>query len=35
MAAQVVLVVKTLPARAGNRRPGFDPQVGKISWKRK
>ena len=28
-------VVKTLPANAGNRRPGFDPWVGKISRKRK
>ena len=34
---QVVLVVKNLPANAGDRRKKcrFDPWVGKIPWKRK
>ena len=31
----VVLVVKNLPARAGDTRCGFDPWVGKIPWRRK
>ena len=26
---------KNLPANAGDRRRGFDPQIGKISWSRK
>ena len=34
MASQVVLVVKNLPAKAGDIRPGFDPWVGKIPWRR-
>ena len=35
MASQVVLVVKNLPANAGNeKRCGFDPWVRKIPWKR-
>ena len=29
-ASQVVLVVKNLPANAGDMSPGFDPWVGKI-----
>jgi len=33
-ASQVVLVVKNPPANAGIIRHGFDPWVGKISWKR-
>ena len=34
-ASQVVLLVKNLPADAGNlMRYGFDPWVGKISWGR-
>ena len=32
-AFQVVLVVKNLPANAGNVRDGFDPWVGKILWR--
>ena len=35
LASQVVLVVKTLPANAGNKRCGFDPWDGKIPWRRK
>ena len=34
-ASQVVLMVKNLPASAGDMRCGFDPWVGKIPWKRK
>ena len=31
----MVLVVKNLPANAGRcKRPGFDPWVGKIPWRR-
>ena len=30
-----VLVVKNLRADAGDMRPGFDPWVGKIPWRRK
>ena len=34
-ATQVVLVVKNLPANAGDvRECGFDPWVGKIPWRR-
>ena len=33
-ASQVVLVVKNLPANAGDTR-GFNPWVGKIPWRRK
>ena len=34
-ASQAVLVVKNQPANAGKRkRCGFDPWVGKISWRR-
>ena len=34
-ASQVMLVVKNLPANARRRkRPGFQPWVGKIPWKR-
>ena len=29
-----VLVVKNLPANAGDVRLGFDPWVGKIPWRR-
>ena len=29
------LIVKNLPANAGDIRLGFDPRVGKIPWKRK
>ena len=33
--SQVTLVVKNLPANAGrHKRPGFDPWVGKIPWRR-
>ena len=34
-ASQVVLVVKNLPASAGDIRDMFDPWVGKIPWRRK
>ena len=34
-ASQVVLVVKNLPAYAGNLRHRFDPWVRKIPWRRK
>ena len=34
-ASLVVLVVKNLPAIAGDMRLGFDPWVGKILWSRK
>ena len=27
-------MVKNLPARAGNRRYGFEPWIGKIPWRR-
>ena len=31
----MALVVKNLPANAGDsKRPGFDPWVGKIPWRR-
>ena len=33
-ASQVVLVVKNLPANAGDVRCGFDPWVRKIPWRR-
>ena len=33
--SQVALVVKNLPANAGDMRLGFDPLVGKIPWRRK
>ena len=33
-ASQVVLLVKNSPANAGDLRPGFDPWVGKIPWRR-
>ena len=34
-AFQVALVVKNLPANAGDiKRPGFDPWVRRIPWKR-
>ena len=33
-AYQAALVVKNLPADAGNIRDGFDPGVGKIPWRR-
>ena len=35
LATQVALVVKNLPANAGDMRCGFDLWVGKIPWKRK
>ena len=28
-------MVKDLPANAGDMRLGFDPQVGRITWRRK
>ena len=33
-ASQVALVVKKLPASAGDLRCRFDPWVGKIPWRR-
>ena len=33
-ASQVALVVKNLPANAGDVRLGFNPCVGKIPWRR-
>ena len=33
-ASEVALVVKNLPASAGNIRPGFSPWAGKIRWRR-
>ena len=33
-AFQAVLVVKNPLANAGDRRPGFDPCVGKVPWRR-
>ena len=33
-ASQVALVVKNLPAKAGDVRCGFDPWVGTIPWRR-
>ena len=33
-ASQGVLVVKNLPANAGDMRPGFNPWVRKIPWRR-
>jgi len=35
IASQVALVVKNLPASAGDLRLGFSPWVSKISWRRK
>ena len=32
--SQVALVVKNLPANAGDMGHGFDPWVGKIPWRR-
>ena len=34
LATQAALVVKNLPANAGDVRCGFDLWVGKIPWKR-
>ena len=34
MASQMVLVIKNLPAYAGNMRLGFNPWVEKIPWRR-
>ena len=34
LAFQAVLVVKNLPANAGHLRLRFDPQVGRIFWRR-
>ena len=33
-ASQMVLMVKNLPASAGDMRHGFDPWVRKIPWRR-
>ena len=33
-ASQVVLVIKNLPANAGDMSPGFDPWVSKIPWRK-
>jgi len=33
-ASQVALVVKTLPASAGDMRLRFSPRVGKMPWRR-
>ena len=33
-AFQIALMVKNLPANAGDIRHGFNPWVGKISWRR-
>ena len=33
-ASQVALVVKNVPANARDKRPGFDPCVRKIPWRR-
>ena len=33
-ASQVVLIVKKLPANAGDIRHGFSPWVGKFPWRR-
>ena len=33
-ASQVMLVVKNLPASAGDVRLGFDPLVGTVPWRR-
>ena len=33
-ASQVALVIKNLPANAGDIRDEFDPWVGKIPWRR-
>ena len=35
LASQVVLVVKNLPANAGDMRHGFHPWVRNIPWRRK
>ena len=32
--SQMVLVVKNRPANAGDLRHGFNPWIGKISWRR-
>ena len=32
--SQVMLVVKNLPASAGDKRRRFNPWVGKIRWRR-
>ena len=32
--SQVALIVKKLPASAGDMRHGFDPWVGKVLWRR-
>ena len=34
-ASQVVLMVKNLPASAGDMRCGIDPWIMKIPWRRK
>ena len=34
-ASQVALVIKNTPANAGNLRPGFDPWVRMMPWRRK
>ena len=33
-ASQVALLLKNPPDNAGDMRPGFDPWVGKILWRR-
>ena len=33
-ASQVALLVKNLPASAGDMRHGFDPWVSKLPWRR-
>ena len=33
-ASQVVLIIKKLPANAGDMRHGFNPWVGKFPWRR-
>ena len=32
--SQLLLVVKNLPANAGDKRRGFNPWIGKIAWRR-
>ena len=32
--SQVALIVKKLPASAGDMRHGFNPWVGKVLWRR-
>ena len=34
VASQVVLVIKDPPANAGDMRRGFDPWIGRVSWRR-